>query len=90
MVRGQKIERALEVLDSADKKTAPVVKKLILSAVANATFDNSVDVDGLFIRRAWVDEGRTLHRNIPRAHGRATPLKKRHSHITVVLDEIGA
>ncbi len=90
MIRGKKVEDAINLLDFANKKTAPPLKKLILSAVANARNQSSVDIDELFVKEAWVNEGRTLRRFIPRAHGRATPLRKRHSHITVVLDEIGA
>jgi large subunit ribosomal protein L22 len=90
MVRGARVERALEILNCCDKKTAPVFKKLLLSAVANAREQSKVDVDELFIRQVWVDTGRTFQRIMPRARGSATPIKKRHSTITVVLDEIGA
>ena len=90
MVRGQRVERALEILECCDKKTAPLVKKLLLSAVANAKEQSKVDVDELFVKRAWVDAGRTFHRVMPRARGSASPIIKRHSTITVVLDEIGA
>ena len=90
MIRGEQVERALEILDCSEKKTARALKKLLLSAVANATDRSDIDADELFVKRVWVDEGRTFKRVIPRAHGRATPLRKRHSHITVVLDEVGA
>ena len=87
MIRGRRVESALEVLDTCDKKTAPVIKKLLLSAAANAENQSKVDIDELYVKRAWVDEGRVLKRWLPRAHGRATPLLKRFSHITVLLDE---
>lgn len=90
LVRGKKVEEAIGILEFTNKKTAPLLKKLLLSAVANAREQSSVDIDELMVKRAWVDEGRTLKRFIPRAHGRATPILKRHSHITVVLDELGA
>ena len=90
MIRGQQVERALEILDCSDKKTAAALKKLVLSAVANAVDRSDIDADELFVKKAWVDEGRTFRRMLPRAHGRATPLRKRHSHIHVVLDELGA
>ena len=89
-VRGKKVGEALDTLEFSDKKTAPLVKKLLLSAAANAKDQSSVDIDELYIKQAYVDEGRTLKRFLPRAHGRATPIRKRHSHITVVLDEVGA
>ena len=69
MIRGESIERALEILTSCDKKTAPLVRKLLLSAAANAHDRSGVDVDELFVKRAWVDEGRTLSRIMPRARG---------------------
>ncbi|MCB0344775.1 MAG: 50S ribosomal protein L22 [Bdellovibrionales bacterium] len=89
MVRGKKVEEAINILEFANKKTAPLLKKLLMSAVANAREQSSVDIDELMVKLAWVDEGRTLKRFTPRAHGRATPVLKRHSHITVVLDELG-
>jgi large subunit ribosomal protein L22 len=48
-----------------------------------------VDVDALYVKQAFVDEGPTAKRSLPRAHGRATPLFKRTSHITIVVDERG-
>ena len=90
MIRGQHVERALEMLECSDKKTAPIIKKLLMSAIANATEGSDIDADELFVKRAWVDEGKKYKRWLPRAHGRATPLRKRHSHITVILDEVGA
>ena len=90
MIRGKQVEQALDILENSDKKTAPMLKKLLLSAVANASDRSGVDVDELYVKRIWVDEGRTLHRIMPRARGSANPIKKRHSSITVLLDEIGA
>lgn len=90
MIRGQHVERALDILECCDKKTAPVMKKLLLSAVANATDKEKINVDELYVKSVWVDPGRVYKRSMPRAQGRATPIRKRHSHITVVLDEVGA
>ena len=87
MIRGRKVEYALDVLSTCDKKTAPLVKKLLLSAVATASKQSEINVDELFVKRVWVDAGKTLRRFMPRAQGRATPIRKRHSTITVVLDE---
>lgn len=90
LVRGQDVNAALDILSNCDKKTAPLLKKLLLSAVANAEHTSKVDVDELFVKRIWVSEGKTIHRFMPRAQGRATPIRKRHSTITVMLDEVGA
>lgn len=88
LVRGQDVDEALETLTFTNKKTAPLLKKLIESAVANAenNGDGTVDIDTLFIRSVWVDSGAALKRFRPRAMGRATPIRKQTSHITVVLD----
>jgi len=90
LVRGKKVERALDILETCDKKTAPLLKKLLLSAVANASNEQSVDVDELFVKSAWVDEAKTIKGIMPRARGSASPIRKRSSSITVLLDEIGA
>ena len=63
------------------------MKKLIDSAIANAEQNSDVDVDTLYIKRVYADEGPTLKRWRPRAVGRATRIRKRTSHLTVVLDE---
>jgi len=87
MVRGQGVEDALAVLDFTHKKAARFVAKTLRSAVANAEDRNShVDVDRLFVKQAFVDEAPTWTRWSPRAQGRATPIIKRGSHITLVLD----
>jgi large subunit ribosomal protein L22 len=86
-VRGKKVEEALHVLSFAPQRGAGIVKKLIHSAVANAQENASMDVDSLYIARIYADEGPTLKRWRPRALGRATRIRKRTSHLTVVLDE---
>lgn len=87
LIRGKRVATALDRLQFCDKKTAPLVRKLIFSAVASAKKQSAVDIDELVVKRAWVDAGRTLKRSMPRAQGRATPIRKRHSTITVILDE---
>ena len=89
LIRGRKVNTALSVLAYAEKKTAPLLKKLVMSAVANAKDRAGVDIDELFVRAVTVNEGKKFKRFLPRAQGRATPLIKRHSSITVVLDEVG-
>jgi large subunit ribosomal protein L22 len=88
LVRGKKLDAAIDILALTDKKTAPIMKGLLLSAAANAKEKSAIDVDQLFIKRAWVNQGRKYKRFMPRAQGRATPVRKRHSTITVVLDEV--
>lgn len=87
MVRGKKVEEALSILALSQKKPAKLVAKAVRSAVANASHLSKVDVDALFIKRITVDEGPMLKRWRPRAMGRATRIRKRMSHITVILDE---
>ena len=86
-VRGKRVEEALNMLSFAPQKGARMLKKLIDSAVANASQNSNVDVDALFIKRVFADQGPTLKRFRPRAQGRATRIRKRSSHLTVVLDE---
>jgi large subunit ribosomal protein L22 len=87
LIRGQAVERALGILEFTARRGAKVVAKTLRSAVANAESGQRVDVDLLYVKRAFADEGPTLKRFLPRAHGRATKLFKRTSHITVVVDE---
>ncbi len=87
LVRGKEVSEALRILSFCDKKSAPVLKRLLLSAVSNAK-QQSVNVDELMISRIWVDQGVSLKRFMPRAQGRATPIIKRFSSITIHLDEV--
>jgi len=67
---------------------ADVIAKIVRVAVANAQNNNDIeDVDTLYIKEAYVDQGPTMKRFSPRAMGRATPILKRTSHITVIVDE---
>lgn len=86
-LRGRKVEEALNLLSFAPQKSAYLVKKLISSAVANAGENSEINVDTLFIKRIYADEGPTLRRFRPRAMGRATRIRKRTSHLTVILEE---
>jgi len=89
-VRGKSVSQALSILAFTRKKAALPVQKLLKSAVANAAENNGIsDVDTLVIDRIMVDEGPTLKRFMPRARGRATPIRKRTSHIRIILRERG-
>jgi len=87
MIRGKNVAEALRILDFTPRKAARLVTKTLKSVVANAENTQSVDVDRLYVKRAAVDEGITIKRFLPRAHGRATPIRKRTSHITIIVDE---
>jgi large subunit ribosomal protein L22 len=86
-VRGMKVEEALNILSFEPQRGARILKKLINSAVANAGQNSNVDVDVLFIKEIYADQGPTLKRFRPRALGRATRIRQRTSHLTVILDQ---
>jgi large subunit ribosomal protein L22 len=87
MVRGKKVGDALGVLQRIPQKAAFILVKTLKAVVANAENTQRVDVDRLYIKRIVVDEGPTARRFMPRAHGRATKIRKRTAHLTVVVDE---
>jgi large subunit ribosomal protein L22 len=90
-VRGKSVSQALSILGFTRKKAALPVQKLLKSAVANAVENGGInDVETLVIDRIMVDEGPTLKRYMPRARGRATPIRKRTSHIRIILREMQA
>src|SRR5262244_1755242 len=85
-VRGKSVSQALSILGFKRKKAALPVQKLLKSAVANAVENDGInDVETLVIDRIMVDAGPTLKRYTPRARGRATPIRKRTSHIRIGL-----
>jgi large subunit ribosomal protein L22 len=87
LIRGKNVGDALMLLEFVPKKAARLISKTLKSVVANAESQQRVDLDRLFVSRVMIDAGTTLKRSLPRAHGRATPLLKRTSHITIVVDE---
>lgn len=86
LIRGKQVEEALFILRFMPKKAARILAKTLGSAIANATETQNVDPDTLYVKRTYVDGGTTIKRFTPRAHGRATPIRKRTSHFTVVVD----
>ncbi|HOP47538.1 MAG TPA: 50S ribosomal protein L22 [Desulfobacteraceae bacterium] len=86
-LRGRKVEDAVNMLSFAPQKGAGMLKKLINSAASNAEQNSAIDVDSLYIKNIYADEGPILKRFRPRAQGRSTRIRKRTSHLTVVLDE---
>ncbi|HXG21171.1 MAG TPA: 50S ribosomal protein L22 [Methylomirabilota bacterium] len=87
LIRGKQVDEALLILRFTQKKAARILAKTLRSAIANATDTQSVDPDALYVKRTFVDGGATIRRFTPRAHGRATPIRKRTSHFTIVVDE---
>jgi large subunit ribosomal protein L22 len=88
VVRGMNADQAITTLKFMPKKAAGILRQVIESAVANATQNEQVDVDSLFVKKIFIDGGPSLKRIRPRAMGRATGIIKRTSHITVILDEM--
>jgi len=87
VVRGMGVDQAITTLRFMPKKGAVILRKVIESALSNATQDDKIDVDNLYVKKIFIDGGPSLKRIRPRAMGRATGIIKRTSHITVVLDE---
>jgi len=87
LVRGKDVETALNTLRFMPKKGARILRKVIESALANASQNEAIDVDTLYVKMIAIDGGPMMKRIMPRAQGRATRILKRSSHITVVLDE---
>jgi len=85
LIRGESIERAGEILRLTERDAANVVHGALNSAVANAEHNEQLDPDELFVAECFADEGPTLKRWRPRARGRATRIRKRTCHITVVV-----
>ena len=90
-IRGKDVNEALGLLKFSKKHAAVQIAKVLNSAVANAEFKSregseAVDVDTLYIKHAVVNEGPALRRFMPAAQGRATPIRKRTSHVEIILD----
>ncbi len=85
LIRGKRAGDALSILRFMPQHASRVVEKLLRSAIANAEQKNISDVDRLRIKTGYVDQGPTMKRVMPRAMGRANVIRKRSSHITLVL-----
>jgi len=84
-VRGMPVEKAEQLLAFSTKKAARIMKKVLLSAIANAEHNDGADIDELSIATIMVDEGPTMKRGRARAKGRGTQILKRTSHITLTV-----
>lgn len=90
MIRGKKVGEALSILEYTPKSASEPVAKLLKSATANAENNLEMDSSKLFVAEVYANQGPTLKRLRPRAQGRANRIRKRTSHISIVLDEIKA
>jgi len=88
LIRGEQVARALEILEFAERDVARVILKGLESAVANAENNNGLAADELFVSACYADEGPTLKRWRPRAKGRATRIRKRTCHITIIVSRM--
>ena len=87
LIRGKKVDDALAILMYTPKSAAPVVEKLLNSAIANTENNLEMNRDSLYVAEVYANQGPTLKRYWARSHGRADQILKRTSHITIVLDE---
>jgi large subunit ribosomal protein L22 len=88
LIRGQDVTLAAEILANGDREAATVVGKVLASAVANAVHNDGQDAEELYVSACFADEGSTLKRWRPRARGRATRIRKRTSHITIIVSRM--
>jgi large subunit ribosomal protein L22 len=88
LVRGLPVQEAEDVLRLASRGATEPISKVLKSAVANAEHNHALDADDLVVAEAYADEGPTLKRYRPRARGRATRIRKRTSHITIVVSDM--
>ena len=84
---GKKVDLAIRNLSFSDKRISKDIKKTISSAVANAENNYQYDIDNLYVKEAYVGKSLVMKRYRPRAKGRASPIKKPFSRITIVLEE---
>ena len=89
LIRGQHVEEARRILRFSGLGASHDMEKLLNSAIANAEAKPGVIAENLVVARAWVDDGPTLKRFRPRAYGRATRVRKRTSHVTLVVETMG-
>ena len=87
LVRGKNVNEALAILKFTPRYAASVVAKVLKSAIANAENNNNMDVDKLYVAEICANQGPTMKRFMPRAMGRATTIRKRTSHIEIVVKE---
>lgn len=87
IIRGKNCREAVAILENTPKSASEPIRKVLLSAMANAEHNLGMSREDLYVAKCFADQGPTLKRVMPRAHGRAFRILKRTSHITVVLDK---
>ena len=86
LIRGKNVNEAVAILDNVSKAGALPIKKVVLSAAANAEHNLQMNAADLYVAECYADQGPTLKRMQPMGHGRGFRILKRTSHITVILD----
>lgn len=86
-IRNKPVAVAIATLNNMDKRSAEPILKLLNSAIANAVNNNGMEADKLIVSKTYVNEGPTLKRFRPRAHGRAFEILKRTSHVTIIVSD---
>ena len=87
MIRRKKADKAISILQFSRKRISKDVSKTVKSAISNAENNHQFDIDNLFVKEAYVGKSLVMKRFRPRAKGRASPIKKPFSRITIVLEE---
>ena len=87
LIRGKDVDEAVGILRYTNKKSAPLISKVLKSAIANAEHNYDMDTDALYVSEIYIDEGPIIKRMRPRAYGRADIRRHRTSHITCVVRE---
>jgi large subunit ribosomal protein L22 len=90
LIRGQDVQRAAEILSGTEREAASVIGKVLSSAVANAAHNDQQNPEELYVSACFADEGTTMKRWRPRARGRATRIRKRTCHITIIVSRLPA
>ena len=87
LIRGKNVDEALAMLENYNSKASRIVKKVLISAISNATNNNSLDRSKLYVKDARADQGQTLKRRVPGSRGSIDKFYHRCTHVTVVVAE---
>jgi len=90
LIRGEDVQRAAEILTGTEREAAETIGKVLTSAVANAAHNDQQNPEELYVSACYADEGTTMKRWRPRARGRATRIRKRTCHITIIVSRLPA
>jgi large subunit ribosomal protein L22 len=90
LIRGEDVQRAAEILTGTEREAAEIIGKVLNSAVANAAHNDQQNPEELYVSACYADEGTTMKRWRPRARGRATRIRKRTCHITIIVSRLPA